>query len=316
MSGSPGGGGSERLVVAAFAGNALFAGGGAVGVRLSNRELDPLWGASVRFGLAAILMLLLMAGLRLRVPRGRALTGALLYGALNFGAAFALFYYALVELQAGFGQILLALMPLATLLLAVAQRQERLHASAFAGIVLAVVGVAVMSRAPLRESIPPLSLLAALGSVLCFAQAAVIVRRFPDVHPVAMNAVGMTTGATLLVAGAVLAGDPIVLPESAATWAGIAYVVVVGSVVVFLLYLYVLRHWVASRTAYVFVLVPFVTVALSAWIDDEPVGAGLVFGGALVLAGVYVGALRPGAWPPNRGSPRFYASEGPLRAAS
>ncbi len=294
MSGSPGGGGSERLVVAAFAGNALFAGANAVGVRLSNRELDPLWGASVRFGLAAILMLLLMAALRLRVPRGRALTGALLYGALNFGAAYALFYYALVELQAGFGQILLALMPLATLLLAVAQRQERLHASAFAGIVLAVVGVAVMSRAPLRESIPPLSLLAALGSVLCFAQVAVIVRRFPDVHPVAMNAVGMTTGATLLVAGAVLAGDPIVLPESAATWAGIAYVVVVGSVVVFLLYLYVLRHWVASRTAYVFVLVPFVTVALSAWIDDEPVGAGLVFGGALVLAGVYVGALRPG----------------------
>ena len=31
---------------------------------------------------------------------------------------------------------------------------------------------------------------------------------------------------------------------------------------------------------------------LSAWIDDEPIGAGLVVGGAMVLAGVYVGALR------------------------
>ena len=40
------------------------------------------------------------------------------------------------------------------------------------------------------------------------------------------------------------------------------------------------------------VLVPVVTVALSAWLDDEPVGSGLVLGGLLVLAGVYVGALR------------------------
>jgi drug/metabolite transporter (DMT)-like permease len=40
----------------------------------------------------------------------------------------------------------------------------------------------------------------------------------------------------------------------------------------------------------VFVVVPFVTVVLSAWLDDEPVGAGLLLGGLLVLAGVYVGA--------------------------
>ena len=52
--------------------------------------------------------------------------------------------------------------------------------------------------------------------------------------------------------------------------------------------------------AYTFVLIPLVTVLLSAWIDDEPIGAGLVLGGLLVLAGVYVGALRPAAAPPPR----------------
>jgi drug/metabolite transporter (DMT)-like permease len=82
-------------------------------------------------------------------------------------------------------------------------------------------------------------------------------------------------------------------PERAATWLALAYLVAVGSVLVFVLALVVLRHWTASRFAYLFVLVPLVTVALSAWLDDEPVGAGLVFGGLLVLAGVYVGALRP-----------------------
>jgi drug/metabolite transporter (DMT)-like permease len=71
--------------------------------------------------------------------------------------------------------------------------------------------------------------------------------------------------------------------------------VVLGSGPVFVLYLVVVRQWSASRAAYTFVLIPLVTVLLSAWIDDEPIGAGLVLGGFLVLAGVYIGALRPAA---------------------
>jgi drug/metabolite transporter (DMT)-like permease len=234
-----------------------------------------------------------MVVLRLPFPRGRALTGALLYGALNFGAAFALAYYALVRLHAGLGQTLLALVPLATLLLAVAQGQERLRLAAVIGTLLALAGVAVISQGPLGASVPLGSLLAAVASAVCIAQAAVLVRRFPAVHPVTMNAVGMTTGALLLVAGSLLAGEPHLLPQRAATWAAVAYLVVVGSVVVFVLYLVVLRYWAASRAAYAFVLIPFVTVLLSAWLDNEPLGPGLLLGGLLVLAGVYVGALRP-----------------------
>ena len=58
-----------------------------------------------------------------------------------------------------------------------------------------------------------------------------------------------------------------------------------------------------GRTAYVYVLVPFVTVALSAWLDDEPLRAGLVLGGILVVTGVYVGALRPVQSPPMHSEP-------------
>jgi drug/metabolite transporter (DMT)-like permease len=283
----------ERVALAAFITGSVLAGGNAVGVRFSNRELEPLWGAGLRFLLAAALLLAVMAVLRLALPRGRALTGALLYGALNFGGAFALAYYALVQLHAGFGQIVLALVPLATLLLAVLQREERLRAGAAVGALLALAGVALMSRAPVRDSVPLLSLLAALGSAFCFAQAAVLVRRFPPVHPVTMNAVGMTTGAALLLIGSLLVGEPTALPGRTATWIALGYLVAVGSVLVFVLYLVVLRLWTASRAAYTFVLIPIVTVVLSAWLDDEPIGAGLVLGGLLVLAGVYVGALRP-----------------------
>jgi drug/metabolite transporter (DMT)-like permease len=284
--------GGERVALASFVIGSILAGGNAVGIRFSNRELAPLWGAGLRFSLAAALLIAVMAVLRLAPPRGRALAGAVVFGALNFGAAFALAYYALVRMHAGFGQILLALVPLATLLLAVVWRQERLRTGAVAGSVLALTGIALMSRAPLEQDVPLVSLLAAIGSALCFAQAAVLVRRFPPVHPVTINALGMTTGGALLVLGSIVADEPIALPDRAATWAAIGYLVAVGSVVVFVLYLVVIRRWGASRAAYTFVVIPFVTIVLSGWLDDEPVGPGLLLGGLLVLSGVYVGALR------------------------
>ena len=196
----------------------------------------------MRFALAAGVLLAVMAALRLAFPRGRALTGAVLYGALTFGAAFALAYYALVRVHAGFGQTLLAVVPLATLLLAVVQRQERMRAGAVIGALLALLGIAAMSQAPLRESLPFLSLLAVLGSAFCFAEGAILVRWFPPVHPVTMNAVGMATGSALLVLGSLLAGETIEIPQRAATWAAIAYLVGVGSVLVFVLYVVVLRY--------------------------------------------------------------------------
>lgn len=163
---------TERVVLAAFLAEAVLAGGNAVAIRFSNRELAPLWGAGLRFLLAAALLAAVMAAMRLGLPRGRALTGALLYGVF-IGGAFALAYYALVRLHAGLAQTLLALVPLATLLLAVLQRQERLRIATLVGALVALAGIALMSR-PSGQAVPLLSLLAVLGSVLCFAQATVL----------------------------------------------------------------------------------------------------------------------------------------------
>jgi len=263
-----------------------------VAIRFSNRELDPLWGATLRFVLAAVPLLVLVGVLRLALPRGRALAGAVAFGLLQFAATFALMYYALVELHAGLAQIILALVPLLALALAVAEREERFRRESLVGGLLAVVGVAVLSGGALPSPLPLLALLAALGSAFCFAQAAVLVRILPPVHPVTMNAVGMSAGAVALFVLAVLSDDEIALPREAATWKAVAYVAFVGSIAVFLLYLFVLGRWEASRAAYSFVVIPIVAVASSAWLDDEPVGVGLLLGGALVLCGVYVGALR------------------------
>jgi drug/metabolite transporter (DMT)-like permease len=305
-------GDGRRWALPSFVASAVLAGGNGVGIRFSNRELAPLWGASLRFGLAALVLLMIMAMLRLPMPRGRAWAGPFVYGLLTFAVGFGLAYYALQYMHAGFGQTLLAMVPLVTLLLAVLERQEKLRLIAVAGTLLSLAGILVMSRAPLDEPIPALAILAALGSVVCMAQTAVLVHRLPNAHPVTTNAIGMGIGALVLLAASALTGEAWHAPQLTATWVALAYLVLVGSVAVFVLYIVVLRYWPASRAAYLFVLIPFVTLLLSARLDNEPLHAGVLAGGLLVLAGVYIGALRradrtpdavtQGRWRPRRRS--------------
>jgi drug/metabolite transporter (DMT)-like permease len=281
----------DRIALACFVFGGIFAGGNVIAVRFSVRELEPLWGAGFRFLAAAVLLFAIVGVMRLELPRGRALAGAALYGTLNFAAAFALAYYGLTHIHGGLGSTLLALVPLTTLALAVVQRQESFRMSALIGSLVALAGVGFISGPALKEA-PTLAFIALLGGVVCFAEATVLVRRLPKMHPVTMNAVGMGVAAVLLIAGSLVAGEAQVLPERTATWLALAYVVPVGSIVVFVLFIVLLRYWSASRVAYVDVLIPFVAVGLSWWLDDEPITRGLLIGGGLILVGVYLGALR------------------------
>jgi drug/metabolite transporter (DMT)-like permease len=86
--------------------------------------------------LGAFLIVVVMAAMKLALPRGKTLVGAVLFGLFQFAGAFGLYYYALAEVHAGLGQTLLALVPLATLVLAVAQRQERLRGAAVVGTLI------------------------------------------------------------------------------------------------------------------------------------------------------------------------------------
>lgn len=283
----------DRRTLAAFIGMSVLAGANGVAVRFSNRELDPFWGASFRFFAAAALALLIVRSIGLNLPRGRALVGPVLYGALAIGGAFAFIYVGFLDIRAGLGQTVIALVPLLTLLLAVAVRQEAFRLAALAGTVLAVVGIAVVSRAGADGEAPLGSLLLLVLAALCFAGATVVVRMFEPVDPMVMTAVGLPVGAAIHLALALLAGETLELPTRAATWVAIGYVATIGSVVVFALYVVVVQGWNASRASYSFVVMPLVAVVLSWWLDDERIGWELVAGGLLVVAGVYLGALRP-----------------------
>jgi drug/metabolite transporter (DMT)-like permease len=252
-----------------------------------------VWGAVLRFGTAAAILFGVVALRRLPLPRGRALVGSVAYGLLYFGVGFGLIHWALVDAPAGMTQVVLAVVPLLALLLAVVHRIERLRWRSLAGAVLAVVGVGLVFEERLTGTVPTAALLAILGGAIAIAEGTVVVKRFPGGHPVAGSAVGMAVGAALLAATSAGIGEPWTGPVSTGGWLWFGYLVLIGSVVVFVLYLRVVERWTASATSYVWPLLPLVAVPFSAAMTGEPISSQLVLGGAVVVLGVYLGAFAP-----------------------
>ena len=280
----------DRLALGAFAGAVVVGGANFVAVRFSNRELDPLWGATLRFGLAAGVFAVLCAVLRLRLPRGRALALVVTYGLLGFGVTYGCLYWALQEVPAGIGAVVMAVGPLLTLLLAALHGLERLSPRALAGAVVALVGSVVIFFQPGETAFGwrPLVLLAV--AALAASESVVLSKRAGPLHPVAMNAVAMTAGSLALLVAATVAGERLVRPAGGETQLALLYLVA-GTVTLFLCVLVVVQRWSASSTAYVFVLMPIVAVVVGALVADERITPTTVLGGAIVGAGVYIGAL-------------------------
>jgi drug/metabolite transporter (DMT)-like permease len=283
--------------LAAFLGAAFIGGTNFVAVKYSNDELDPMWGAALRFALAAVILYGINSVLRLPLPRGRAALGAVVYGLLGFGVSYAFLYIALVGLSPGVASVLLAGTPLVTLGLAVLHRQERFTLRGLIGGLLAVTGIAILSSGSLGGDFELRYLVAALFGVIAVSESSVLIKRFPKVHPVTTNTVGMAAGTILLAVASLIAGEEWALPQTGRTWFVLAWLVAAGSVGLFILFLFVISRWTASASVYALTLMPVVAVTLSAILGQDELTIGLVLGGVLVIGAVYIGAISGGRKP-------------------
>jgi drug/metabolite transporter (DMT)-like permease len=281
----------DRLTFSFFIGAIVFGGFNAIMVRFALVELPPFWGGFIRFLPASLIMFALVGIRRLPLPKGRAMLGAILLGFLQMGASFGLLYWGLQEVQPGMAQVLLALTPLLTLVLAILHRQETFRWRALAGSLLAVAGIALVFSEQILLNVPVLSLLAILLAAVCLAEAAVIIKGFPSTHPITTNAIAMASGSIVFLVMSLLLRETPVLPARTDTWLAQAYLILIGSCAVFGMFLYVLKRWTASATSYGLVAMPFVTIAGSAVLTGERITIIFLFGAALVLLGVYIGAL-------------------------
>lgn len=278
------------MTLVAFLVAVLMLGANWVGVRFSNRELPPLWGAALRFTVASAILFAVVALRGIALPRGRALWGAILYGVGQYFLTFALLYWALVAVPAGMTSVLFATIPLWTLFLSAAAGFERVRAVNLIGALVAIGGLAVIFGTEITADVPLVRVGAILLAALTGAGTVVVVKSFPRTHPVATNAVGTAVGTAILLAASRVAGEGWALPQLTATWLALGYLVL-STVVSFVILTWVVLRSTPSAAAYGAVLGPIVTVVIATLLAGEVFGPGFFVGALIVGVGVYLGAL-------------------------
>lgn len=280
-----------RLSLLAFGIAILLGGSNAVAVRFSNLDLPPFWGAAFRFGSAAIIFWAIVLIKGITVPRGRALRGVLIFGLLTIGVSYALLYWALQFIPASTTMVVGALVPIITYLLAVAHGQESFQWRGLAGGLLAFLGIFYAIGNQIGDGLPLLPVLAVLIGFSATAEGTVVFKAYPRSDPMAVNAIALSIGTVLLLLISLIAGETWKLPGTQNTWLAYGYLVLGGSVGLFYLFLYVLQRWTASATSYAFLLFPVATIVIAAWLAGEEITGRFLIGTAVVMVGVWLGAL-------------------------
>ena len=283
---------SERLTLFAFFLTALLGGGNSVAVRFSNVELAPYWGATIRLGASALLFWLILFIWQIPVPQKRDAIVLLLTGFFGVGVSFGLLYFGFVKLQASLGSVIISMGPLMTYFLAILHGLEKFRWQSLFGGLIALVGISIAARAQLGTEIPIFSVLALITGSAISAEGNVILKIFsPKSDPMATNALTLSSGVILLALVSFLLGEAHNLPALPATWIAIAYTVIPGSVLMFYLFVWILGRWSASATSYVIMLFPIVATTAGSLLRGEEITLTFILGGALVLVGVWIGAL-------------------------
>lgn len=286
---------TDRLTYLAFFLIALFGGGNSVAVRFSNIELAPFWGATIRFAASGLIFWLILFLRRIPIPHRRDSIVLMLTGFFSVGVSFGLLYYGLVEVPASLGSVIVGLGPLMTLFLAILHRIESFHWRSLIGGLIALTGIVIAVRAQPGDDIPLFNLLSLIVGALISAEGNVILKIYsPKSDPFATNALTLSTGFIFLFLGSIILGETHNLPVLPATWMALGYVVLLGSVVMFSLFIWILGRWSASSTSYVIMLFPIVATTAGALLAGETITPIFILGGTLALIGVWFGALSRG----------------------
>jgi drug/metabolite transporter (DMT)-like permease len=260
-------------------------------IRIGLETVPPFLSAGIRCGAAAVILYALLrfrGGTIPMSPVAWKVYSAL--GILTIGIPFALVYWGQQYIATGLSSILFAAFPVCVAFLShLMLKNEPLNKFKIASIILGFAGVVIIFSADvaLADTNGVLGMLAILISVFLQALALVVIKKYGEpVSPLAMNFVGMAMGGAMVLALSLLveSGRPVVWTREAI--ASLAYLTVIGSVVTFLAY-----YWLLKRMDAVFIsLSSFINPIIAVLIGSLALGerfSPLTFTGAtLVLLGM------------------------------
>ena len=271
---------------AAFAGMCLIWGTTFLAIRIGSEAVPPLWGASLRLTLAAILNLIVALLTRARWPRGSALRGIALFGFLNLGLNFALLYWGEQAVPSGIAAVFYATVPLTTAFFAALLGVHPLERTHLIAAVVGLLGVAVIFSSELRWGTPGVSLLVVFTAATVASLAGVILKRVPPHSSFVVNAIGAAIGACVCFAASLFLRETHQLPRGMAAWGPILYLTIAGNLGAYILYTWLLSQWKVTTVSVGALIIPVLAVIVGALVRREAPAPGAYLGAVLVLLGV------------------------------
>ena len=259
-------------------------------------QTTPVSLALLRYAIGVVCLVPAIAlGRRVRFAR-RDLVPIGLLGILQFGLLIVLLNFGLRFVPAARGALLLATMPLLTLVFAAALGRERLTTAKLAGVLVALLGVALALADKLGDTPTQdawLGALAVVAAAACGAICSVLYRpylaRYPTLH---VSAVAMVASVGFLALAAAMEGFFSAWPQFTSTGWGAVVFIGVSSGIGYWLWLWALGRASPTRVTVFLSLSPVTAALLGAVLLAEPLRWMLLAGLACVVAGIWL-AFRP-----------------------
>ncbi len=242
----------------------------------------PIAVLSVRFTLAAAVLLVLARAKRERLPRGRDLVALALLGGVGYVSQALCFFFALERIPAGLTTLLLYFYPALVVVLGAVVLRARPRPLAVLCVALATVGTA-LTIGPVRGG-QGLGVALGLLAALVYAVYILASSRVTGVGSFAMSATVLAAGAVSFDLLALLTRPQ--YPSAAEAWLALGGVALFGTVVAVTAFFAALALLGPADTSVVSTFEPVVSVATAAVVLGERLTALQVLGGVVVVTAV------------------------------
>ena len=258
-------------------------------IQWSSDEVGFLFGITSRM-ILGVLGGLLVAGLfSIRLPWHTEARRTYLAAGLGLFLAMTAVYWSSQFIPSGWVAVIFGLAPIVTGIMATIWLAEQaLTTIRIIGMLLGLAGLAIMLLGSQQAGQHAIYGIAGMVfSVTAYSASAITVKRIAADIPALATTIGaLIVTVPLLVLLYILTGEPLpaVVPPRAAI--SIAYLGLVGSVLGFAMYYYVLRHVAATRVALITLITPATALMLGHFLNGEALQTETLIGTATILSGL------------------------------
>ncbi|MBB1193056.1 drug/metabolite-transporting permease [Flavobacterium sp. SOK18b] len=225
-------------------------------------------------------------------PKGKQWKTIIILSFLNFVLSNALSTWGVKYISSGLGAIIGACVPLWIVIISFFQG-ERLSKFSILGLIISFSGVCIIFYDHLSDFLIPdfkFGIIISIISTLTWAFGTLYTKqKAASFNPYFSLGIQMFLSSILVFAYTGAAGISVPLHEiPAISWWSIAYLVIFGSVLTFIAFIYALQHLPASISSVYSYINPIIAVLLGAVIFGETLNAAIAIGGSVTLFGLYL----------------------------